>query len=154
MSPVLEKGLAPAATRPLEPGAEAADSRFEVTVIFTSLEATFSALRAAGALSARLGARIALVVPQLVPFPLPLHSPPVQVDFNERRLRQLASESRVETVVRVYLCRDPSNAFAMALKPRSLIVLGSRKRWWPTAEARLAGTLRRAGHLVILTETE
>jgi hypothetical protein len=40
------------------------------------------------------------------------------------------------------------------LSPRSLVIVGGRKRRWPTAEERLARQLRRNGHEVIFTETE
>jgi hypothetical protein len=43
---------------------------------------------------------------------------------------------------------------AAVLEPHSLIVLGARKRWWPTQEKRLARKLRRAGHEVILEEKD
>ena len=42
----------------------------------------------------------------MVPYPLPLTSPPVLLDFSERQFRVLASQSPVETIVRIYLCRD------------------------------------------------
>jgi hypothetical protein len=74
------------------------------------------------------------------------------VDFNERRLRVLAGQSRVETRVSIYLCRDALPTLLSVLKPHSLVVVGSRKRWWPTAEKRLAAKLRRAGHVVMVTE--
>ena len=57
-------------------------------------------------LANRLSCRITLVVPQVVPFPLPLSSPPVLLDWNERRFRVIASQSPVETEVQIYLCRD------------------------------------------------
>jgi len=150
----LEKRLAPDSRSPETPEAAPAESRLNISVLFTSVEATLAALRQAGDLASRLGARITIVVPQLVPFPLPLTCPPVLLDFNERRFRVIASQSPVETSVRLYLCRDQWDALGIALKPRSLVVVGSRRRWWPTAERRLAGRLRRAGHEVILTETE
>jgi hypothetical protein len=93
-------------------------------------------------------------VPQIVPYPLPLTSPPVLVDFNERRLRVIASHCRVETRVSIYLCRNPLETLQSVLKPHSLVVVGSRKRWWPTAEKRLAKKLRRFGHQVVVTEKE
>ena len=101
-----------------------------------------------------MGARITIVVPQVVPYPLPLTSPPVLLDFNERRFHVIASESPVETRVRLYLCRDRGRRSGNVLAPRSLVVVGGRKRWWPTREKRLARWLRRAGHEVIFTETE
>jgi hypothetical protein len=39
------------------------------------------------------------------------------------------------------------------LDPNSLVVVGGRKRFWPTQEELLAKTLRRQGHEVIFAET-
>jgi hypothetical protein len=150
----LEIVLAPGWRHPKRPETEETDARLDVAVVFTSADATITALRKAGALASQLTARVILVVPQVVPYPLPLDSPPVLIDFNERRFRAIASESPIETVVRVYLCRDRMETLATVLKPQSLVVLGGRKRWWPTNEERLARKLRRAGHEVIFTETE
>ncbi len=152
MALVLKRLLTPAKERAEPPDTGEADSRLSVEVIFTSARPTVAALRTAGTLAARLNARIHLVVPQVVPHPLPLSSPPVLVDFSERRFRAIAEESGVETSVNLYLCRDAWETLLAVLKPRSLVVLGGPKRWWPTAEKRLARTLRRAGHEVVLTE--
>jgi hypothetical protein len=153
MSLALEKVLTPSPGRPT-PALTEDKSRLSVTVIFTSIEATLAALRKAGALSDRLSGRITLLVPQVVPYPLPLTSPPVLLDWNERRFRVIASESPVETKVLLYLCRDRAEALTSVLGPRSLVIVGGSKRWWPTAEERLARKLRRAGHEVIFTEPE
>jgi hypothetical protein len=112
-------------------------------------------MKAAGKLASSLGARITLLVPQIVPFPLPLESPPVLLDWNEKRFRVIAGESPVETTVRLYLCRDGLDTLKSALLPHSLVVVGGRKAWWPyTRERSLAAKLRRAGHEVIFAETE
>jgi hypothetical protein len=125
-----------------------------IAVVFTTVEATLAALRKAGGLANRLGARITLMVPQVIPFPLPLKSPPVLIDWNERRFRVIAQESLVDTTVHLYLCRDRTVAVLNALDPHSMVVMGGPKRWWPTPESRLARKLRHAGHEVILVETE
>ena len=151
MALALETLLIPAVARPAPPTATEG-ARLGVIVVFTTVESTVHALRKAGALATRLNAYITLVVPQVVPFPLPLTSPPVLLDFSERRFRVIASESPVQTTVRLYLCRDQMETLATVLEPNSLIVLGARRRWWPTAEDRLARRLRRAGHQVILEE--
>ena len=130
------------------------ESRLNVSVLFTSVEATTAALRTAGALATRLGGHITLLVPEVVPYHLPLNKPAVLHDWNERRFRVLAAESPVETTVRFYFCRDRDETLASVLKPHSLVVLGGKKHWWPTSESRLAKRLRRLGHEVILTETE
>lgn len=154
MSLALQKVLAPATGYPdhLETGES--ESRLNLDVVFTSVEPTLAALRKAGALASRRNGRITLVVPQIVPYPLPLKTPPVLIEFNERRFRIIASESPVETTVRIYLCRDPLEALTGVLQPHSIVVLGGRRSWWPTAEKRLANKLRRVGHEVIFTETE
>ena len=153
MSPVLEKSLVPAPRLTEKTVTGAANSRLNIAVVFTTVEATLSALRDAGALASRLNASLTLIVPQIVPYPLPLTSPPVLLDFNERRFRVIAGQSPVETSVQIYLCRDREVALAAALKPHSVVVIGSRKHWWPTSEARLARKLRRAGHEVVLTQS-
>jgi hypothetical protein len=130
------------------------ESRLNISVIFTSVDGTKAALRAAGTLANRLGARITIVVPEVVPYHLPLNKPAVPQDWNERRFRVMAAESPVDTTVRFYLCRDREETLASNLKPHSLVVIGGKDRWWPTSESRLAGRLRRLGHEVIMAETE
>src|SRR3984957_6162689 len=143
MALALDRMIAPVTGAPV---------RLDISVVFTSVNATLGALKEAGNLAKSLGARITLIVPQIVPYPLPLASPPVPVDFSERRLWVIANNCRVETRVSIYLCRDALETLQSVLQPHSLVVLGSRKRWWPTAEKRLAAKLRRAGHEVVVTE--
>jgi hypothetical protein len=154
MALALERVIAPVTGVPAQPFSEQADSKLNISVVFTSIDATLAALKEAGNLASNLGACITLVVPQIVPYPLPLTGPPVPVDFNERRLRVIANKCRVETRVSIYLCRNALETLQSVLKPHSLVVLGSRKRWWPTAEKRLAVKLRHLGHQVVVTERE
>jgi hypothetical protein len=150
----VNRALNPEAGRPETPLAEERDSRLKIAVIFTSANATVAALKKAGGLAESLGARIDMVVPQIVPYPLPLTIPPVPLEFQERRFREIAAESPVEIRVQLYLCRDGMETLKTVLAPHSLIVIGGRKRFWPTQEKRLARRLRGMGHEVILTEME
>ena len=160
MALALQRMIAPVTGAPARPFADQAEPKLNVSVVFTSVDATLAALKEAGNLlgnplgnrASSLGGHITLIVPQVVPYPLPLTSPPVLVDFTERRLRVIASDCRVDTRVCIYLCRDPLETLKSVLKPHSLVVVGSRKRWWPTPEKRLAAKLRSAGHEVIVTE--
>jgi hypothetical protein len=154
MALALEKPLhiVPACPETEEPQSE--PQRLEITVIFTSLRPTLRAMRRAADLARRLGARIALVVPQVVPYPLPLASPPVLLKFNEHRFFAFAKESHVETTVRIYLCRDRAECVADMLRPHSIVFVGGQKRWWPTAESRLAKKLQRADHEVVFVEED
>jgi len=154
MSLAIERILAPATGQPSRSSVGETDKRLNIAVVFTSIDATLAALKEAGTLASSLGARITLLVPQVVPYPLPLESPPVLLVFNERRFRVIASESPVATNVQIYLCRDPFEALASVLSPGSLVVLGGPKHWWPTSEKSLARKLRRAGHEVVFKETE
>ena len=152
MSLILEKPLNPALGQPEAPPAKNGRARLNISVVFTSVEATLAALRKAAELASKLRARIILLVPQIVPYPLPLTSPPILLDFNERRFRLIAEQSTVETNVRLYLCRDRRDMLKGALPPHSVVVLAGPKRWWPTSESRLARALRHAGHEVVFEE--
>ena len=154
MSLAIEKILVPATGYPARPIAEETDQQLNIAVVFTSVESTLAALKEAGNLANSLGARIKLVVPQVVPYPLPLETPPVLVEFNENRFRVMASESPVETSVQIYLCRDRFETLTSVLKPGSIVVVGGRKRWWPTKDELLARQLRRAGYEVLFKETK
>ena len=151
----LDRVLAPSPGLPLPPVPEEHEPRLNVIVVFTSVAPTLAALKEAGILASKLGGRITLLVPQVVPYPLPLTSPPVLLDWNETRFSMIASQSPVETRVQLYLCRDPLETLRGVLAPHSLIVVGARRgRWWPRPEKRLAAKLRQAGHEVIFREME
>lgn len=135
---------------PEDPPTTGGDRRLDVKVIFTDLAKTAAALRAARDMARDLGARITLIATQVVPYPLPLSSPAVSVEFTERQLESIAVEN---TTVEIFLCRDRSETIRRALPPDSLVILGSRKaRWWRswTWEQQLARILRREGRRVLV----
>lgn len=126
----------------------------EITVLFTGIEETLGVLRKAAILARRLSARITLLVPQIVPYPLSIGTPPVLLDFNERRFRAIARDSPVETRVQIVLCRNRWAALMQTLTPGSLVVMARRRRWWGAAENETAAALTRAGHQVVMMETQ
>lgn len=147
-----------AITRPWPPsvGGEGTEGhppgRFEVNVIFTDPQATVAALKTAGALARDLGACIRVRAAISVPYTLPLDKPPVSVPFTERLLFDLVcrlGQSDIEPSIDLYLCRDQVETLLRVLKPNSLVVIGGRKQWWPTAERRMANALRSKGHRVV-----
>jgi hypothetical protein len=124
-----------------------------ITVIFTSESFAAAALRAAASLARRLDARVTLLMPEVVPFPVPLDSPALDRRWNEARLQSIAQMSRVATTVHVRLCRDRWELLTDELRPRSLVVVAGRRRtWWRTGEESLARRLSRAGHEVVFVE--
>lgn len=122
----------------------------EVNVVLGALENTGGILDLAAGLARGIHASLTVHFAQVVPYPLPLKSPPVPVELAERSLLDAASAQAVETSARVYLCRDRMEAIRNALKPESIVILSAKRRWWRTFESRLAQLLIRDGHRVIL----
>jgi len=158
---VEDNEMALAFNRPINPKVERPEvpvvedqSRLDIAVIFTSVEGTLGALKAAGSLAESLGARVTLLVPQVVPYPLPLTSPPIPLEFQEKRFQEIAAQSPVEIQVQLYLCRNGMDTLKTVLKPHSLVVIGGRKRWWPTREKNMARELHGLGHEVVFSETK
>jgi len=147
-------GLDPAAQTPQNQMTESLASSLEVVVAFTDERTSLDALRAAASLAADLDAGVLLVVPQVVSHALPLDEPAVPIHFIEQRIKPLVSNLGVDTTIDICLCRSKKEGLLHALKPHSLIVVGGRRRWWPTPEKALVRKLRQAGHEVIFTETE
>jgi hypothetical protein len=126
--------------------------RFEVNVIFTDPQATVAALQTAGSLARNLGACIRVRAAISVPYALPLDQPPVSLPFTERLLSNLVGrleQDDFEPTIHLYLCRDQVETLSRVLKPNSLVVIGGQKRWWPTAERRMANALQSKGHRVV-----
>jgi hypothetical protein len=126
--------------------------RPEVNVIFTDPQATAAALKTAGSLARDLGACIRVRAAIAVPYALPFDKPPVSVRFTEGLLSDLVCRLELgpfEPSVHLYLCRDQVETLLQALRPNSLVVIGGRKHWWPTAERRMARALRSKGHRIV-----
>ena len=128
MSLAFDQRLTTVTGLPERPDTEQEESRLEIVVIFTSVNATIAALKKAGTLAERLGARATLVVPQVVPYALPLTSPPVLLDFQEKRFREIAKESPVDIrVLHLSMSRHSGNVEAGAEIPIS------HRCWCPQA---------------------
>lgn len=128
----------------------------ELNVIFTDVQSTAAALNFAQSFARDLGARISLRAAVAVPFQLPLDQPPVSVAFLRDVMRKLVSQLKRETfdpTLHLYLCRDRLWALSQVLKPNSLVVIGGRKRWWPSAETRMARALQNQGYRVVFVDS-
>jgi len=128
------------------------EPRLEVLVIFTDAAGTSAALQMADELAQELEAHIRLLVPYEVPYALPLTMPAVRVEFLEGQISNLAGKPRLEVAAQIYLCRDKRRALQLLLRPHSVIVVGGKKRWWPTSAQKLAQALQKDGHQVIFAE--
>jgi hypothetical protein len=96
-----------------------------------------------------LGARITVLVAQVVPYPLPLAAPPVPVEFTKRLMESVPVDEN--TTVEILLCRDRYESLHSALPADSVVIVGTRKRhWWPAWERKLARILRHEGRRVLV----
>jgi hypothetical protein len=121
-----------------------------VFVPYTSVELTKAALAAATVLVRSLDLHITLVAVQIVPFPLPLERSAVAPDFLEQRLLVIAGEIEAAVDAQLIFARDLNFGIQRVIPPNSLVVVATKKSWWPTSEAKLARSLARAGHSVAL----
>jgi len=120
-----------------------------IVVPYTTPQLTRAALRHS-AVCSDLDIQVCLVDVQVVPFPRPLDEPPIDKEFSERRLHDLFQESGLSGQTSVLYARDRLEGYRRMLEPKSLVILATRKRWWPTREQRLARSLSKAGHQVML----
>jgi hypothetical protein len=122
----------------------------EIVVLHTNPKETLGALKMAAELASGL-APVRLLAIQTVPYPLSLEAPPVSTEFLENRFSKLASDAAVNASVEIRLGRDTGDVLESGLGPHSVVVIGGRRRWWPSATMRLARRLERSGHQVVFT---
>jgi hypothetical protein len=127
-------------------------AELDLVVPFTTPELTRVALDAANRMGEGLNATVRLVKVQVVPYPLDLTQPPVHIDFLKSQLSRFESELPVAGEVR--LARDFEPGLVGTLGCDSVVILASGKRLWRTRNERLAASLRRTGHQVVLVSTE
>jgi hypothetical protein len=125
-----------------------------VYAVYTSPEPTLIALRTANAFANAMGVPLTLLHLRAVPYNWPIDAPsgisPIQTASFSKRLCAAALEPRIA----VHLCRDERDAIALALKPHSLVVIGSDRHWWQRAAERWRHMLEAAGHFVVIAAAE
>jgi hypothetical protein len=146
----VQDGVRPCRLQIFNPENERRPGRLRIHVVFTNPGDTRAALNTAVEMAGDLKSEIALIVPQIVPFPLPLDNPPVPLDFASDQIRRLAESIQGELKGYIYLCRNPIETLLQELPAHSLVVIGARLRWPFGKSKRLAKALRHHGHEVIL----
>jgi hypothetical protein len=121
----------------------------DIVVPYTTPRLTRLALREAEELALKLPSRIRILRMLSVPFPLDLRDPPVALDVIREQTRQVARGIAAAEIV-LFLTRDPEGALLKILRPGSIVVIASKKRWWRTAQERLQRICTRHGHQVAL----
>ena len=120
-----------------------------VYVLTTRPDATRTALTTAIPLARGARARLVLLVPHVVPYPLPVDRGAEAGAFIERRYQELLREEHGVAEIRVCLCRTPADV-VHALPPASTVVVGGRSgSLWQSGDERLSRRLARLGHHAI-----
>jgi hypothetical protein len=135
-----------------ETPAPAAPPGGDVYVVFTTIDQTLRAVRVARRLADAMGSGVTVVHFQSVDFGAPLEDPvgisPVETDDFTSRLEAEGAPIRV----RVWVCRDARRAISLALGAHALVVVGGRRRWWPTRSGRWQRRLEAQGHFVVFVD--
>ena len=115
-------------------------------VVATHMADSRAALALAIPLAQGSRARVIVLIPFIVPYPLPVDRPADSTAFVTRRYREVIHELNGEADIRVCLCRRIEDV-VVQLPAASTVVVGGRPgRWLPSRAERLARALNRHGH--------
>ena len=126
----------------------------EIVVPYTEWSVTDAHLRRARELTGGLNAHVTLVAVHTVPYPATFGCPTAVHAHLVEQLVDLASRCPLPVTPHVVLARGRDEGFQYVLQPEATVLVGSRKRPWRTAEERLARTLARDGHKVVLLHVQ
>jgi hypothetical protein len=113
-------------SRSSESSHSAGASRITIFVLFAGVGKTLDALSSAGRLARDLDAHIEIIVPEIVPYPLPLDEPPVLRSFWNQRYRTIVEQAGIDTSIHVCFCREPRETVDRLLNSGSIVVIGTR----------------------------
>lgn len=126
-----------------------------VGIIYTSVEATICAVRAAEVLARDFGPTIHLYAAVSVPQRISLSQPLISISFLRKLLCDMVltfgSVGR-QYVLQIYLCRNRLDTLLSVLPPNSVLVVGGYLHFWSTPESRLLRALSAAGHSVAFVD--
>jgi hypothetical protein len=121
----------------------------EVYVLFTGFVETLRAVRVASQLASATRGDVTVIHFRPIGFLMPLDHPsglsPVETDAFKARLAAVDCDARV----RVCLCRNAREALRSVLDRHSLVVIGGRRRWWPTPSNHWRRMLEAEGYVVV-----
>jgi hypothetical protein len=134
------------------PGGRSIDAATQTTmyVIATTLAGSRAALTAAIPLARGSGARLVVLVPHIVPYPIAVDGPVDSTAFASRQYRDLVRNLGGEAEVRLCCCRRVDDVISQTLRSRSTVVVGGPAgRWRASGAERWARRLTHLGHHVI-----
>jgi hypothetical protein len=136
------------------PGREALAVRTDaVYVVFTTIDATLEAAHVAATIAKAMAAPLTVIHFRAVPYPLSVDARVGMSPVETNGFVECVRSEGIDVQVRVYLCRNERRVRPTAFKPHSVIFIGGRRSWWPTASERLRRQLEAAGHFVVFVDT-
>jgi hypothetical protein len=121
-----------------------------VYVLATDVKGTRAALETAVPLARGSRARLEVLVPQVVPYPLPIDEPAEPAPFAVERYRRLLDDLRAKATIRMCLCRHADDVIVHTLpRAATVVVGGAAGTWRASRDERLGHRLTRLGHRVV-----
>jgi len=124
----------------------------ELVVPYTSPALAAQALATALELARGFEAAVTLMAVHVLPYPSPLECQEGIRKRLEAELTEVACTSPVLIRVKLVFARDREDAYLGLLPRQSLVVIGTKDRWWRTPEERLARRLTARGHSVAIVK--
>lgn len=144
-----------AGTQAAEPESAApTGGSLRVVVAYTRPAVAAETVAAALAMTAGLSATVVVAGVHVIPYPAPFHCPALVREHLEARLQRAAERAGDSAQAVLVLARSQEEGFRHAVRDGGSIVIGTRRRWWPTRETRLARRLKAAGCKVLLVHLE
>lgn len=126
-----------------------------INVLATTDQGTLAALQTTAAIARQRRLRIVLLVPDIVPFGIPINGSGHDRAALTVSYRDLAARVGADASVRTCPCRDARHVSSRLLLPQARIVLGGRRgRWHRSPEEQLAVELALEGHHVTFVDVD
>jgi hypothetical protein len=143
-----ETGLAPA----LE--SHRRERPLDLVVPYVNAALTTRALAAALKLADGCSAEVTLMAVHVLPYPAPLECQEGIRQRLEANLAAMARATRASVSIKLVFARDREDAYLALLRRKSLVVVGTKDRWWRTREERFARKLAAHGHSVAVIKVK
>ena len=126
----------------------------DLVVPYVNPALTARAFAAALKLADGCNATMTLMAVHVLPYPAPLEC---QEGIRQRLEAELTAVARATPAalrVKLVFARDREEAYLALLRRESLVVIGTKDRWWPTGEERFARKLAAHGHSVAVIKVK
>jgi len=128
--------------------------QLDLVVPYADPALTTRALAAALKLADGCNVTVTLMAVHVLPYPAPLEC---QKGIRQRLEGELAAVARAIPAslrAKLVFARDRDEAYLALLRRESLVVIGTKDRWWRTGEERLARKLAAHGHSVAVIKVK